>query len=117
METLGKITDVAIQVATRDRRKRKHGLDGCVIEFLTNYLVKQNDLVQITYKDKAYFFDIKEIEISEKKLLCRAQQTGFWGDAFKRMDNFDLRDLLDVEASIIKDSKTIAHVNTVACYT
>ncbi len=116
MEILGKIRDASIQVATRDRRKRKSGLDGCIIEFLTDDNVIQGALVRITLEEMNYHFNVKEIEISGKQLLCSAQQTGYWVHQLKRKEGFDLRTLLEVDVSLITDLEEIAQIRLEACW-
>lgn len=113
---LGKITNASIQTASIDKHRRKSGLDGLVIEFITDEPVKDGQLVEIIFGG-VMPFTIREVEItSNKKLLCKATESGYWATKLSRKKDLDIRTLIDIDVELVTDADRIKKINEESCW-
>lgn len=114
---LGIITSASISNGSIDKKKKRTGLSGLVIEFETDETIKDGAVVKITFKGKEYAFKVREVEVNKDfKLTCKATEYGYSVGFLKSKDDLDLRDLFKIPVILITDEKLLKELREQSCW-
>ena len=107
---IGKITDVKIL------KQGRGGLNGLVIDFITDVKINNNTVVQITYNDKLKPFYVKEVEIEDGKFIGRAEEAGYFARKLGNDINLDIRELIGFDVELVTDEERLKRINDESCW-
>ena len=112
MKKLGTVIDAKKLVAHRDRRTRQlNGLNGLVIEFLTDTTITDSSVVYLTYNGINKPFNVREVEIKKDQLLGRAVECGYWAKKLEKDETLDLRSLIDCGILLVEDTDELNKIH------
>lgn len=118
MVHLGKVRDAKVLKEARDRKTRRlKGLNGLILEFITDITINVGMIVEIKFEDKEYHYKIAEIEIEKQKLVGRITETGFYTNSISRIEELDLRYLIGLEVYLVEDVDKISKIREESLYT
>lgn len=107
-----KIYNAAIGIRYNDSRKRSTGYNTAII----NFKIAENVLNGQMIKQDNHYFEIHAINIDENNLLdVEAHEIGYYSMYHKQKD-FDIRNLIDYDVTIVTDLEEIKRVKQESCF-
>jgi hypothetical protein len=92
--------------------------NGTIIKFVSEENINTNDKLSITFEGKEHYFDVKSIKTNfdyDKLLHIEAVETGYTRSYFNRMKEFDLRNILGLSITIIRDEEKLKSIRKSSC--
>ncbi|WP_429036358.1 hypothetical protein [Aeromonas media] len=109
------LNPVLTKVSVTGRNKK-----GLSFSFLTNENVNLGDLVEININNKAFSFEICEMEISDSNLLCHCREYGYFAEFLSYHYSgmgISLFDIQHLDVSFICDKDKIKQLNDASSWT
>lgn len=99
------------------RTKRKSGLDGLIIEFRTEELIQDGNIIEIEFEGKMKTFRIDEIELGKNNTFFgRATEYGYWAEKLIKHPKLDIRKLMRLPIYLIEDENRLKILSDEACW-
>lgn len=114
------IKKASVITALKDARNRAVGINGLAIWFTVTELVAVRDVFSFTVENETYYVEVRElstIEADDNALELVATETGYWGNHFIKVTNFDIRQLIGIPLTKITDHELLARLETASSYT
>ena len=108
MEKLMKITSVQI-------KEDKGGVDT-FITFDSMENLTMGTYLSIMYENKKHYFQINKISVYCDTLMITAKEVGYFASNFRKMPDFDLRKLVDLDITVITDDESIKKIREMSCW-
>ena len=107
-----------IQIGNAEIKPFKRGeSSGCIITFVTNDKVVVGDKFGVKLEERTHYFDAIEIGITpDKKFEVKSNEVGYWARKIENKKDFDLRSIIDLEVSPIKDEQTLKKIHEESCW-
>jgi len=102
---LGKVIDAVIVSSGRKVKK------GTYITFETNVNITIGKYIDVIFDNKTHHFETKDISIKGENLIVDACEVGYYATKFDNMKDFDLRNLIGSEVSLVTDDEKIKKIN------
>jgi hypothetical protein len=103
-----------IKIISGDKRKKIIG--GVYIEYESINNVIKGDITELIFKNKKHFFEVTDIFIIGEKLNITAKEIGYWCNLFDHQKDIDLRDIIGLNLTEIRDTEHIAQIHEESCY-
>jgi hypothetical protein len=102
------------QLVSGDKRARIR--EGFYIDYTSSENVIKGSNIELNYKNIIHYFEVTDISINGGYLQVRAIEVGYWAKNFDHQPDFDLRNLIGLQLSKVKDPEIISFIREMSCW-
>lgn len=83
---------------------------GLIIEFTSEEKINTHAVVELLTGDDRKPFYVREVETTGSKLLCRANECGYFAKQLGENKDFDVRSVIGCKIEIVKEKERIENI-------
>lgn len=102
------------EIVQRNVKTRVSG--GLYITFKSEDNVIQGDYVNLLYPNQARPFKVVEVKVVGDLLEVNAKEVGYFARRLNMLPDLDLRSLIGLEVTPVKDKEEIARITEESCW-
>lgn len=120
MYIVGTISDVELSKSQKNKKGKRIGFSGIIIEIETNDSLIDDSYIEIDVDGRKRPFVVDGITTKTNSelnsILIRAKETGYFANRLSHNKDFDIRSLLGLQVSLVTDVERIKKIKESSFY-